>query len=56
MTIGRALILAAMLLLVAVLFATPATPGNVASVVVGVACGAGLAWVIRRGRRSGQPK
>lgn len=51
MTTRRALILAAALLLIAVLFATPATSGNVASVIVGAACGAGLALVIRRGRR-----
>lgn len=51
MTARRLVILATAFILVAVLFAAPATSGNVASVVVGAVCGAGLAWAIRRGRR-----
>lgn len=55
MTARRLVIFSAVLLIVAVLFATPATSGNVASVIVGAVCGAGLAWVIRRGRRQSKP-
>ncbi len=47
----RLVIIAATLILIAVLFATPATQENVTSVIVGAICGAGLAWVIRRARR-----
>lgn len=48
MSLLRVVILSFMLIMVAVLFATPATPENMTSLIVGSVCGAALALVIRK--------